>query len=79
MPPIFGRVAITLGIGPHSSYHCFWTTVCKTVRPVLSDHCLSRPVYPPLTLVYCDQTVLWIDVKLGVEVGLGPGHIVLDG
>jgi len=22
-PPIFGRAAITLGIGPHSSYECF--------------------------------------------------------
>jgi len=22
-PPIFGRAAITLGIGPHSSYHYF--------------------------------------------------------
>ena len=22
-PPIFGRAAVTLGIGPHSSFHCF--------------------------------------------------------
>jgi len=28
--------------------------------------------------VYCGQTVRWIKMKLGVEVGLGPGHIVLD-
>jgi len=33
----------------------------------------------PVTLVYCGQTVGWIKVKLGVEVGLGPGHILLDG
>jgi len=30
------------------------------------------------TLVSCDQTVGWIKTKLGKEVGLGPGHIVLD-
>jgi len=23
------------------SYLCFWATVCKTVRPMLSHHCLS--------------------------------------
>jgi len=32
-----------------------------------------------LTLVYCGQTVGWIKMKLSTEVGLGPGHIVLDG
>jgi len=30
-------------------------------------------------LVYCGQTVGWIKIKLGMEVGLGPGHSVLDG
>jgi len=30
-------------------------------------------------LVYCGQTVGWIKMKLGMQVGLGPGHIVLDG
>jgi len=29
--------------------------------------------------VYCGQTVGWIKIKLGTEVGLGPGYIVLDG
>jgi len=29
--------------------------------------------------VYCGQTVGWINMPLGKEVGLGPGHIVLDG
>jgi len=29
--------------------------------------------------VYCGQTAEWIKMALGVEVGLGPGHIVLDG
>jgi len=32
-----------------------------------------------VTMVYCGQTVGWIKVKLGVEVGLGPGHTLLDG
>jgi len=31
------------------------------------------------TLVYCGQTAGWIKMKLGMEAGLGPGHIVLDG
>jgi len=30
-------------------------------------------------LGYCGQTVGWIKMKLGMEVGLGPSHIVLDG
>ena len=49
---------------------------------MLSDHCLSCPVCLPVlsvTLVYCGQTIGWIKTKLGVEVDLGPGHIVLDG
>ena len=29
--------------------------------------------------MYCGQTVGWIKMALGMEVGLGPGHIVLDG
>jgi len=29
--------------------------------------------------VYCGQTAVWIKMPLGKEVGLGPGHIVLDG
>ena len=43
--------------------------VCLTVCPV----CLS------VTLLYCGQTVGWIKMKLGTGVGLGSGHIVLDG
>jgi len=31
------------------------------------------------TLVYCGQTVGYIKMPLGTEVGLGPGNIVLDG
>jgi len=60
----------------------FWATVCKTVRPMLSDSCpvLScMSVCLSATLVYCGQTVGRIKKKLGKQVGLGPGHIVLDG
>jgi len=32
-----------------------------------------------VTLVHCGQTVGWIKMKLGMLVGLGPGHIVLGG
>ena len=47
--------------------HCYRTVVfCRA--------CLS------VTLEYCGQTVGWIRVPLGMEVGLGPaGGIVLDG
>ena len=31
-----------------------------------------------VTLLYCGQTVGWIKMKLDTELGLGPGHIVLD-
>jgi len=52
---------------------------------MLSDHCpLRLPVLPVLsclsaTFVYCGETVGWIKLPLGTEVGLGPGDIVLDG
>jgi len=44
---------------------CFWATVCKTVRPVLSDRCLSVCLSVlSVTFVYCGQTVGWIKIKL---------------
>jgi len=63
----------------HDLQRNFWATVCKMVRPVLSDHYLSCPVLSCLSvmLVYCGQTVGWIKMKLGMQVGLGHGHIVL--
>jgi len=45
---------------------------------MLSDRCPVLSVLS-VTLVYCGQTVGRIKTKLGVWVGLGPGHIVLDG
>jgi len=52
---------------------------------MLSDRCHAClfvcPVYPVLsvTLAYCSQTGGRMEMKLGMQVGLGPGHIVLDG
>jgi len=49
---------------------------------MLSNRCLSvLSILSVLsvTLVYCGQTVGWIKMPLGTEVGLGPGDIVLDG
>jgi len=43
---------------------------------MLSLRCLSCLF---MTFVHCGQTVGRIKMKLGVQVGLGPGHIVLDG
>ena len=48
---------------------------------MLSVRCLSVLSCPVLsvTFVHCGQTVGRIKTKLGMQVGLGPGHIVLDG
>ena len=54
---------------------------------MLSGHCLSVlscpvlscPVCLSVTFVQCGQTAGRIKMKLGMQVGLGPGHIVLDG
>jgi len=54
-------------------------TICKTVHPMLLDRCPVLSVCLSVTLVYCGQTVGRIKIKLGMQVGLGPGHIVLDG
>jgi len=37
------------------------------------------PIFGPVTLVYCGEMVGRIKTKLDMRVGLGPGHIVLDG
>jgi len=47
---------------------------------MLSDCCLSVCLSVCLvTLVYCGQSVGWIKMPLGTEVGLGLSDIVLDG
>ena len=63
----------------NETFHNFWATVCETVRPMLLHRCLSVLSVLSVTLVYCGQTVWRIKMSLGADVGLGPGHIVLDG
>jgi len=46
---------------------------------MLSNRCPVCPVCLSVTLVFCGQAVGWIKIKLGMEEGFGPGHIVLDG
>ena len=46
---------------------------------MLSVRCLSVCLCLSIMLVYCGQTVGRIKMKLGMQVGLGPGHIVLGG
>jgi len=49
---------------------------------MLSDRCLtvpSCPVCPLCDVGVCGQAVRWIKKPLGMEVGLGSGHTVLDG
>ena len=62
------------------------TTMPVTVfgRLFVKQFALSYPTVVSLSVlsvmsVYCGQTVGWIKMKLGVQVGLCPGHIVLDG
>ena len=47
---------------------------------MLSDRCLSVCLSVlSVTFVHCGQTVGRIKIKLGMQVGVGPGHVVLDG
>ena len=45
---------------------------------MLSDRCPVCLSCLSVTLVYCGETVGRIEMKFGVQVGLDPGHIVLD-
>ena len=74
---MFGRATITLGIDPHSSIiFNFGRLFVKLFA--LCYRTIVRPCVLSVTLVYCGQTAGWIKMKLGMEVGLSPGHIVLD-
>jgi len=44
---------------------------------MLSDRCLS--VCPVCDVGVLCQMVGWIKMKLGMQIGFGPGHIVLGG
>jgi len=65
---------------PYMPDQLYWATVCKTVC-LYAIGPLSSPVLSCLSvmLVYCGQTVGRIKMKLSKLVGLGIGHIVLDG
>ena len=39
----------------------------------------SPPPFKFSAHVYCDQMTAWIKMSLGMELGLGPGDLVLDG
>jgi len=56
---------------------CYRSVVCPVCLSVCRSVCLS--VCLSVTLVYCGQTVGRIKMKLGTQVGIGPGHIVLGG
>ena len=82
-PPIFGlhllcrnvwmnQDAIWYGGRPRAKQYCVrWgpsaPSTKREQKPQFSAH------------VYCGQTGGWIKMPLGMEVCLGPGHIVLDG
>jgi len=53
-----------------------FTLCCHTIICLSCLLCLS---VLSVMVVYCGQTVGWIKVKLGMQVGLGPAHIVLNG
>ena len=65
---------------PECKYNLFGRPFVKRFalcyRSVVLSVCLSCL---SVTLVYCGQTVGRIKMKLGLQVGLGPGHIVLGG
>jgi len=58
----------------------FLATICKTVRPMLSDRCPVCPVC--LSVMLCTVAKRWMDQDETWHGGpgrLAPGHIVLDG
>ena len=64
---------------PSFSPNCFRRPFLKRFALCYRAAVLSRLSSLSVTLVYCGQTVRWIKMKLGVKVGLGPRHTVLDG
>jgi len=66
---VFGRPFVQRFV---LSYRTVVLSVCLSVLSVC-------PVCLSLMLVYCGQTVGWIKMKLGMLVGFGSSHIVLDG
>ena len=71
-PPIFGWVATSRWASAH---------ILAFGRPFVKRFtlCYQTVVCLSVTFVNCGQTVGRIKIKCGVQVGLSPGHIVLDG
>ena len=46
--------------------------------PKRGQICLSPPNFQPMSNVYCGKTCGWMNMPLGMEVGLDPGDFVLD-
>ena len=65
--PLGREVCLGLGPGHNVLYE-------NPAPPSPTGHSLQFSAY-----VCCGQTAGWIKVPLGMEVGLGPVHIVLDG
>jgi len=62
------RLSLFMGDRYTKRFALCYETILMSVLSVLS-----------VTLVYCGQAVGWIRMPLGMEVGLGPSDIVLDG
>ena len=84
-PMYFGQMAalikMPLGTGrPQPRPHCYMGTQLLPKKggqqlPLKRGH--SSPQFS--AHVCCGQTAEWMKMSLGMEVGLGPGNIVLDG
>ena len=57
----------------------FWGNDLQNGSPYAIGQLSCLSLCLSVTLVYCGQTVGQIKMKLGTQVGLGHGHIVLDG
>jgi len=76
-------------VGSFACSHCLAVSFCHSLtfvfgRPFVKRFTLCHRTVVCLsvlsvTLVHCGQIVGWIKMKLGVEVGLSPGHVALDG
>jgi len=69
--------SLGLGLGLVMTVQCM-TVQILTVQIKTGNHgTVSSPHF--LAHVYCRQTAGWIKMPFGIEVHLGPDHIVLDG
>jgi len=77
-PPIFGPCLLW----PNSWMDQAGTWYGDRTQP--RQHCVpvkkrGHSKYPTSWTIYCVQTAGWIKMPLGTDVGLGRGHMVLDG